>query len=151
MSPITRPPKVQQLIDSMPELKQLLDNIPPELQDKLWTMDPKAFAKIEPGNPASLLDALRPSNPEDVTTFQAMNEKDEEMVFVCMRCEFLDKHPESMVRGCVKKRCQSCNEEVYMSPGTCYSHAMVKNPVISCMECVSKKIDEGKTINRANK
>jgi hypothetical protein len=126
----------------MPELKALLARIPPELQDKLWTMDPKAFDKIQPGNPASLLEALRPSSPEAVTTFEKMNEKDEEMVFVCMRCVVLDQRSEHIVPGCVKKRCESCNEEVYMSPGTCYSHAMVKKPVIRCMECMQKMMEE---------
>ena len=143
MSP-TRTPQVQQLIDSMPELKQLLARIPPSLQDKLWTLDPKVLDKLRSDEFSDVLDALRPGKPEDVTTFQAMNEKDEEMVFVCMTCSYLDKHPTSIVPGCVKKRCASCNEEVYMSPGTCYSHAMIKKPVIRCMECVTKQMEEEK-------
>ena len=135
-----RQPEVQKLIDSMPQLKRLLGHIPVEMQDKLWTLSPTALDKLSKGDLSGALNAMRPEKPEDMTTFQAMNEKGKEMTFLCMRCEILDKRPEHIIPGCVKKRCSTCNEEVYMSPGTCYSFVMIEKAVICCTTCMEKQM-----------
>jgi hypothetical protein len=76
------PPKVQKLADEKPQIKELLDRIPADSIDKLWTIRLDALQKIAAGDISDLPSALSPK-PEDITTFNEMNASGKSMMFLC--------------------------------------------------------------------
>ncbi len=125
--------EVEKLIESMPELRELLKSIPPDAQDWIWSLTPDNLKKLMSGD----IEGLKPPEDGDMSTFGELNQKDEEIVFLCMRCDNII--PECIVPGSVKKHCSKCNEEVYMSPGTCFSFASLNKKRICCEVCMMEE------------
>jgi hypothetical protein len=111
---------------------------PPTLGDK---MDLKQFLDEMARRAESAIASRPDTDPEDllytiigeekVNTTQEINQDGQPMIFLCLLCK---KGP-AFIPGCVKKVCEGCKQEVWMSPATLLTYNKITNAYVLCVDC----------------
>lgn len=80
---------------------------------------------------------------EKAQSIEEFNKTDEDMIFTCMKCD----EAEYIVPKSTKKFCESCWEQVWMSPATSEVYSKIKKVKVLCLEC---SFNEAQNVRNTN-